>query len=48
LDYHRVLRETMSELCSDGRRDQADRNGGEDAKPAPQADYDESEEGDQA
>jgi hypothetical protein len=47
-DYDRVLRKTLSELCPDDRRDQADRKGGEDRKSALEADDDESEEGDQA
>jgi hypothetical protein len=47
-DYDRVLRETMSELCPDDRRDQADRNSGDHPESAPEADDDESEEGDQA
>jgi hypothetical protein len=38
----------MSELCPDDSRDHADREGGEHPKSAPEADDDESEDGDQA
>jgi hypothetical protein len=47
-DYERVLRKTMSELCSDDRRDHADQNGRDHPQSAPEADDAESEEGDQA